>query len=543
MSREKAKAFNYLDETKVEGLQNIAGIKRRVAHLLGQEMLRNHVKVEISIVDKKYTATVKLVHENGSKLLTHKLPATDTSQKANEAAQDLINEWIAFIVDNPAKISAFFDGTRGFYQLKNHQNLVIGISEAYIDLPTAQTALAETIAWAKSKLKFERFFIVEHLLLRPRFYGEVLLPVCLDSDCETCGEEDPYSFRLTFVMPGWISKFKNINFRRYAERIIRTETPAHLLPKICWIGNEIYRGHDQSDGIICKILALLKSEYNGLPLSANADENDILLTKLFCPCADFIFEKYNEAYAEAVFNNNFTDITLAEKNAIYDQFIKQNLICKAQLKPSHKALLKTLLSNYFKPDTCKIQLIDDEEITEAKLQCFQMNAFHKAWNEWTIANKNLLSSFEPQLHHQFENYFKAFAIKNNLVYEHDLTCLLIRQILGEFGEQLRRWILTNADSTITHNQWESQIVTLIEAALTKFALTNPKFSDLRDITVEYYTDNANAKKKHKQDVMFKHAKLIAIFNKLKSVYPPATLHDCEDGDDGNVVRLDNTVII
>lgn len=543
MSREKAKAFNYLDEVKVEGLQNIAGLKRRIAHLLGQEMLRNHIKVEISIIDKKYWVAISLVKENGDILLKHELPSAETSQKANDAAQNLINEWIAFIVENPPKTNAFFDGTHGFYQLKNHQNIVIGISKEYVDLATAQTALADTIIWAKSKLKFERFFIIEHLLLRPRFYGEALLPVCLDADCETCGEDDPYSFRLTFVMPGWMPKFKNINFRRYAERIIRTETPAHLLPKICWVGNEIYRGHDASDGIICKILALLKAEYNGLALSADPTENDILLTKLFCPCADFIFEKYNEAYAEAVFNNNFLDISLAEKNAIYDQFIKQNLICKTQLKPTHEALLKTLLSNYFKTDTCKIQLIDDEEITEAKLQCFQMNAIHKAWNEWVIANKAILSNFEPQLHYQFENYLKAFALKNNLVFNHDDACLLIRQILGEFGEKLRLWILLNYDQTITDAQWESQIVTLIEAALTKFLITNPKFSDLRDITVEYYTDKANGKKKHKKDVMFKHAKLLAIFNKLKSIYPPATLHDCEDGDDGLVVRLDNTVII
>ncbi len=129
------------------------------------------------------------------------------------------------------------------------------------------------------------------------------------------------------------------------------------------------------------------------------------------------------------------------------------------------------------------------------------------------------------------------------MFNHDDACLLIRQILGEFGEKLRLWILLNYDQTITDAQWESQIVTLIEAALTKFLITNPKFSDLRDITVEYYTDKANGKKKHKKDVMFKHAKLLAIFNKLKSIYPPATLHDCEDGDDGLVVRLDNTVII
>ena len=29
-----------------------------------------------------------------------------------------------------------------------------------------------------------------------------------------------------------------MDFRRYCERIIRMETPAHLFPKICWVNNE-----------------------------------------------------------------------------------------------------------------------------------------------------------------------------------------------------------------------------------------------------------------------------------------------------------------
>lgn len=543
MSREKAKSFNYLDEVKVTGFQNIAGLKRRISHLLGLEMLRNYFKTEIVIIDKKYVVSLKLVKEDGTVLLKNKqILEADTSQKANEMADDLVNEWIAFMTEK-AKSDAFPDMTNGFYRLKNHKSVEIGISEAFADVPSAQNALTAMISWAEEKFKSERFFIVENLLLRPHFYGQALLPVCLDADCETCGEDDPYSFRLTFVMPGWMQKFRNLNFRKYAERIIRTETPAHLLPKICWVGNEIYRGKDETDGIICQMLALLKLHYSGSPLSADINENDRLLTKLFCPCTDFIFDKYNEAYAESVFNNNFLDITTAQKNALFDLVIKPELICKAQLKPTYEAPLKALITGYFKTDTCKIQLADDEIVTEAKLQCFQLNAFHKAWNEWLIANKAILSNEEPQLHDQFRNYFKNDALIKNLPYNEDQSCEKIRTILGDFGEQLRLWVLQNLYNPVSDAQWETSIDTLIKNALTKMLIINPQFTDLVNITIEYYTDKANAKKKHKKDVIFKHAYLIAIFKNLKSIYPPATLHDCEDGDDGNVVRLDNTVII
>ena len=39
------------------------------------------------------------------------------------------------------------------------------------------------------------------------------------------------------MFPGWTSRFSNIDFRNYMEALIRRELPAHILPKICWIGH------------------------------------------------------------------------------------------------------------------------------------------------------------------------------------------------------------------------------------------------------------------------------------------------------------------
>jgi hypothetical protein len=92
----------------------------------------------------------------------------------------------------------------------------------------------------------ESIFIVEHVLLRPRqrpvadaHDGDPLLPICIPPDCDLCGEEDPYSFRLTIVMNGEIGAInRNIALRRFAEQTIRLETPAHLALKICWVSTE-----------------------------------------------------------------------------------------------------------------------------------------------------------------------------------------------------------------------------------------------------------------------------------------------------------------
>ena len=102
--------------------------------------------------------------------------------------------------------------------------------------------------------------VVEHLLLRPKFIGDALYPACCDEGCATCGCEDPYSFRLTFVMPGWTEQYTDdLDLRGYAERTIQQETPSHLLGKTCWVGNDGFV-ENLCDEVIDKLADLLIAE-------------------------------------------------------------------------------------------------------------------------------------------------------------------------------------------------------------------------------------------------------------------------------------------
>lgn len=102
----------------------------------------------------------------------------------------------------------------------------------------------------------EGFFVVEHILLRPmnRLYQAKnpgctgLLPVDIDtSTCDCCeGLKDPYSFRISVVLPAWPERFKDMNFRRYFERALRLETPAHIALKICWVNCEQLEGFEKA---------------------------------------------------------------------------------------------------------------------------------------------------------------------------------------------------------------------------------------------------------------------------------------------------------
>ena len=48
-------------------------------------------------------------------------------------------------------------------------------------------------------------------------------------------DNDPYSFRISVILPGWTERFADPNFRQFAERVIREEAPAHVHARICWI--------------------------------------------------------------------------------------------------------------------------------------------------------------------------------------------------------------------------------------------------------------------------------------------------------------------
>ncbi|HEY2725553.1 MAG TPA: hypothetical protein VGI61_00140, partial [Parafilimonas sp.] len=88
----------------------------------------------------------------------------------------------------------------------------------------------------------EGFYMVENILLRPKINNtssgtiDDFLNVDLDADGNIIeSKKDPYSFRLSFVFPNWPARFADADFKRYIEKIIQRETPAHILAEIYWI--------------------------------------------------------------------------------------------------------------------------------------------------------------------------------------------------------------------------------------------------------------------------------------------------------------------
>ena len=52
--------------------------------------------------------------------------------------------------------------------------------------------------------------------------------------CFTPGA-DPYSFIATVALPAWPARFRSAENRKYIERILQREAPAHILLRILWL--------------------------------------------------------------------------------------------------------------------------------------------------------------------------------------------------------------------------------------------------------------------------------------------------------------------
>ncbi len=111
---------------------------------------------------------------------------------------------------------------------------------SYSSKANAQKAIDATVTFINKLEPNEGMYVIEHILLRPDVTKNnapqnTFLPICADN-CDGCEGIDPYSFRVSIVLPGWTERYSNVDFRRFMEDLIQKELPAHILAKICWIG-------------------------------------------------------------------------------------------------------------------------------------------------------------------------------------------------------------------------------------------------------------------------------------------------------------------
>lgn len=255
ISRERHKAFNYRpqDPADLWDTDNVSGLEKRVSRLLGIDdyfrrdlacaalfnalfstrKIGNNFRVEIK------SATNDILFK--SKEL---FPNRETALEEARKLFPQMRREQTYIIDSSGGVGQVFYSFQGGGATLRHDELfndetgavqgILDIIERYDDILHTDTACNR-----------EGFYLIEHLLLRPRSDQDELMGVCLSSDCEFCGEEDPYSFRISVILPAWPERFNNLHFRSLFEQTLREACPAHIHARICWINNEQMMALDQ----------------------------------------------------------------------------------------------------------------------------------------------------------------------------------------------------------------------------------------------------------------------------------------------------------
>nr|WP_068890806.1 hypothetical protein [Pedobacter panaciterrae] len=240
-SSKRFASYNYAERDQLWDSNNISGLEKRLQRLLGFDNLnrRNLVNLNTEIEhglngsgNDEYWYRVT-DFKNGTILLegSEKFPGEEEARFALEDSISLI-----YAAQN-LKVVDNRDGTF-YYQVLNADKVIGTSTKLYSTMNEASLDLQQLVSLVTQSRADEGMFLVEHMLLLPADGESGFMPICVDDTCKDCDDKDPYSFRISVILPAYTPRFLNIAFRQYAERIIRMEAPAHTFVKICWVSNE-----------------------------------------------------------------------------------------------------------------------------------------------------------------------------------------------------------------------------------------------------------------------------------------------------------------
>ena len=231
LSRERATAYDYR-YPRLNGADNLTGYQRRVYGLLGihPSSRRRLGGSRLGLIERSDGWRFVLEAASGSPSILFESIACE-SPAAVEALLDTALAWGA---DEPTYEALGDD--RGHQHVRRNIN---GENCGELGRTTASDVFDVVVEYFDGLSRAEGFHVVEHLLLRPLSAVDPLLPVQLPNpEGPECVEvADPYSFRATVVLPSWPRRFADIQFRRFVERTLREEAPAHVFVRICWVSH------------------------------------------------------------------------------------------------------------------------------------------------------------------------------------------------------------------------------------------------------------------------------------------------------------------
>ncbi len=249
MGHNRARAINYMKHPLPCDESNYSGLELRIKKLLGLNSFWNYVEIyeENDKDTVNFEKRWRLVDEKGKICLSS---STRYSEKEYYKSIKLAKKEILQVKKHMQNLQRYSIAKKKAWVLNllDETDEVIATRKQHFKTKgDAEQARDQLIEFVKEISASEKVFVVEHVLLRPKFPkgspelpdGDPLLTICVPQNCENCSQGDPYSFRLTVILNGELGLANsNIMFRRFAEKTIRREVPAHIGLKICWVSTE-----------------------------------------------------------------------------------------------------------------------------------------------------------------------------------------------------------------------------------------------------------------------------------------------------------------
>ncbi|NTW53508.1 MAG: hypothetical protein HGB15_01830 [Chlorobaculum sp.] len=490
------------DENLIRGVSDILKAE------FDETTLREMVETTTTMQERRGRFLDHLMARFGEQFSDYALQLTGYDGKQKPAAQ-LIEDKLAFLSALPLL----------------SQNRARGLNTAASPLtPDDEAVLKKRIALLAGLAPetAEKIIVVEHLLLRPRFPGAALMEVCLGNQpCGACGEADPYSFQLTVVMPGWHAPFDaNIELRRFVERTIRQEIPSHILGKICWVGNQNY-GLAYREKLIPPFAEYLREDGrnagNARPSMSNAQSGADKLSK----AALAVFTEWMEEGEYRKFASSDLEAALRK-------------LFVAELDPLSE--IYGGVSNYdvIGPDIYDMLAKHFAEVVEDD-HWYIYDRFKAAWDAWLVA----LSEAREAEWTPAGFVARVQSVMTGMIGSWLDPAETARKAVAQFAELFSQAIRKLAAKGDSADDADGVVADIFDDALgyapfNSSSLSIAEKKTLKTLFIELYAPRVH------ESLLLREA--VTMHAKLHSVYPPATLHDCVDGNDDNPVKLDSTML-
>lgn len=250
ISKDRGLAYNYtlIKEAEVWNTDNISGFEKRISTLLGIENWNRRDLANIAFDSHSQIEEATEGEEIGtfrfrlrSSVDNSILLSSSTNYKTKADAQKELDQVLDVGVDANSyqKLITEEETPRHYFNVVNDKDEVIARRIEYFETEQEMnTEITKVKTTIRQLYSLEGMHVVENILLRADTNSDPLLPICVDDNCGSCADLDPYSYRLHILLPAYGERFENMDFREFAEDLIRNEVPAHIMAKICWVSKK-----------------------------------------------------------------------------------------------------------------------------------------------------------------------------------------------------------------------------------------------------------------------------------------------------------------